>query len=594
MNKLSFLPLGLAMLTLASCSSDEMGQQSMNQPTAINLVSSVGQSTRSANVSLQKVQIASGVEVGVFAKTTTGYITGGDNAKVTADGNGNFTGTTLYFPTDGAAVSVTAYAPYNAAFAGKDGEAVSFSVQADQSSDNGYLKSDLLCGAPTGTNSFTKDNPTVALNFEHKLSKLTVKFTLADNTDVDLKGAAINIVNTLPTTTLKVSDGTLGTALGTATSIKAVTFASDATEFQASAVLVPQTVAAGDFVQVILADKMLNAKLNSAATFASGKSYTYNVNISGSGAETKAEIVLSSTVTDWVEDATELTGDVTEGELPEVTYSPTSFVALTAEQNATYENGVYTWTASTNNLMTIVEFSAGELAQYKTLEVTTSDMTEGANWRMGYVVDGGSFTQFTGSPYYSAGKKTVDLAALAASGVDLSKVTKIQMGGNSGAGGSITILPAGVVLKGNGTSTGGSTGGDTGSDTGSGTGDGNTLTATFGTPGGNASYASPTYTWTATTNNLMTCFEFANGELAAYKTLTFKIANLTSGTMVRMGYYVGSTFTEFGNGYGSNGTKTVDLTTLGIDLATVTKIAFGGRTGAGSVDILASDVVLSK
>lgn len=594
MNKLSFLPLGLAMLTLASCSSDEMGQQSMNQPTAINLVSSVGQSTRSANVSLQKVQIASGVEVGVFAKTTTGYITGGDNAKVTADGNGNFTGTTLYFPTDGAAVSVTAYAPYNAAFAGKDGEAVSFSVQADQSSDNGYLKSDLLCGAPTGTNSFTKDNPTVALNFEHKLSKLTVKFTLADNTDVDLKGAAINIVNTLPTTTLKVSDGTLGTASGTATSIKAVTFASDATEFQASAVLVPQTVAAGDFVQVILADKMLNAKLNSAATFASGKSYTYNVNISGSGAETKAEIVLSSTVTDWVEDATELTGDVTEGELPEVTYSPTSFVALTAGQNATYENGVYTWTASTNNLMTIVEFSAGELAQYKTLEVTTSDMTEGANWRMGYVVDGGSFTQFTGSPYYSAGKKTVDLAALAASGVDLSKVTKIQMGGNSGAGGSITILPAGVVLKGNGTSTGGSTGGDTGSDTGSGTGDGNTLTATFGTPGGNASYASPTYTWTATTNNLMTCFEFANGELAAYKTLTFKIANLTSGTMVRMGYYVGSTFTEFGNGYGSNGTKTVDLTTLGIDLATVTKIAFGGRTGAGSVDILASDVVLSK
>lgn len=594
MNKLSFLPVGLAMLTLASCSSDEMEQQGMNQPTAINLVSSVGQSTRSANVSLQKVQIASGVEVGVFAKTTTGYITGGDNAKVTADGNGNFTGTTLYFPTDGAAVSVNAYAPYNAAFAGKDGEAVSFSVQADQSSDNGYLKSDLLCGAPTGTNSFTKDNPTVALNFDHKLSKLTVKFTLADDTDIDLKGAAINIVNTLPTTTLKVSDGTLGTASGTATSIKAVTFASDATEFQASAVLVPQTVAAGSFVQVVLADKMLDAKLNSAATFQSGKSYTYNVNISGSGAETKAEIVLSSTVTDWVEDATELTGDVTEGELPEVTYSPTSFVALTAGQNATYENGVYTWTASTNNLMTIVEFAAGELAQYKTLEVTTSDMTEGANWRMGYVVDGGSFTQFTGSPYYSAGKKTVDLAALAASGVDLSKVTKIQMGGNSGAGGSITILPAGVVLKGNGTSTGGSTGGDTGSDTGSGTGDGNTLTATFGTPGGNASYASPTYTWTATTNNLMTCFEFANGELAAYKTLTFKIANLTSGTMVRMGYYVGSTFTEFGNGYGNNGTKTVDLTTLGIDLATVTKIAFGGRTGTGSVDILASEVVLSK
>ena len=330
---------------------------------------------------------------------------------------------------------------------------------------------------------------------------------------------------------------------------------------------------------------MLDAKLNSAATFASGKAYTYNVNISGSGAETKAEIVLGSTVTDWVDDDTELTGDVTEGELPEVTYSPTSF--STPGGNATYENGLYTWTGSTNNLMTIVEFAAGELANYKTLEVTTSNMSEGANWRMGYVLDGGSFTQFTGSPYYSAGKKTVDLTALAASGVDLSKVTKIQMGGNSGSG-SIEIVPSGVVLKGNaGSGNNDNTGGD---NTG---GDSNTLTATFGTPGSNASYSAPTYTWTAGNNNLMSVFEFSNGELANYTTLTFTFSNLVDGP-VRMGYYVGSDFTEFGNGYYSAGTKTVDLTALGIDLATVTKIAFGGRSNAGSCDIVATDVILSK
>lgn len=120
------------------------------------------------------------------------------------------------------------------------------------------------------------------------------------------------------------------------------------------------------------------------------------------------------------------------------------------------------------------------------------------------------------------------------------------------------------------------------------------ITATFGTPSGNASYAAPTYKWTATNNNLMTCFEFSNGELAQYKTLKFTISNLTSGTMVRMGYYVGSDFTEFGNGYGSDGLKTVDLTALGIDLSTVTKISFGGRSGTGSVDINASDVKLSN
>ena len=584
--RFTLMALGLAMLTFSSCNSDDPESKS-NEMTPINLFSYVAP-TRSANVDLQKTQIANGVEVGVFAKTADGYITNGDNAKVTADGSGNFTGTQLYFPSDGAAVSVYAYAPYSSAFSSKEAEAVSFSVAADQSSDAGYLKSDLLRGAPSGTNAFTKDKPNVGLSFSHMLSKLKVKFTLGE-TDVNLKGATINIVNTKPSTTLKVSDGTLGSASGTAASIKAVTFASDATTFVASAVLVPQTVAAGEFIDVVLSDKVLHAKLNNEVTLGSGKAYTYNVNISGEGAEAKAEIELTSVVTDWEYVAQELTGDVEEGELPEMTYSPTSFVALGASQNATYENGVYTWTASTNNLMTILEFSAGELAQYKTLEVTTSDMTADASWRMGYVVDGGSFTQFSGSPYYSAGTKTIDLAALAASGVDLSKVTKIQMGGNSGAGGSITILPAGVVLKGNagsGNNSGSGDGGNTG-------GDSNTLTATFGTPGGNASYSAPTYTWTGSTNNLMSVFEFSSGELANYTTLTFTFSNLVDGP-VRMGYYVGSNFTEFGSGYYNAGKKTVDLTALGIDLSTVTKIVFGGRSNAGSCDIVASDVILSK
>ncbi len=588
MKRLSLIPLGMALLTLASCSSDENESQNSNPLKPITIVSSVS-ATRSANVNLQKVQIANGVQVGVFVKGTDGYITNGDNAVLTANGSGTFTGTTLYYPTDGSAVSVNAYAPYATAFNSADESAVAFSVAANQSTDDGYLQSDLLWGTPTGTNAFTKETSAVVLNFKHMLSKLTVKFTTSEDTDVDLKGATINVVNTLPTTSLKVSDGTLGTATGTATAIKAVNFASDATEFLASAVLVPQTVAAGSFIQVVLSDKMLNAQLSSAATFESGKSYTYNVNISGQGADAKAEIVLSSTVTDWTDVADELTGDVTEEALPEVTYSPTAFTALGSNQNATYENGVYTWTASTNNLMTIMEFAAGELANYKTLEVTTSDMSADASWRMGYVLDGGTYTQFTGSPYYSAGKKTIDLTAL---GIDLSKVTKIQMGGNS-ASGNITILPANVVLK--GTAGSGNTGsGNTDSgNTDSGNTDSNTLTATFGTPGSNATYASPTYTWTGSTSNLMTVFEFSNGELANYTTLTFTFSNLVDGP-VRMGYYVGTTFTEFGNGFYSAGTKTVDLTALGIDLATVTKIAFGGRSSAGSCDIVASDVVLSK
>ena len=44
------------------------------------------------------------------------------------------------------------------------------------------------------------------------------------------------------------------------------------------------------------------------------------------------------------------------------------------------------------------------------------------------------------------------------------------------------------------------------------------LDATFGTPAGNGSWDANTntYTWTGSTNNLMTIFSFSNGDLAKY------------------------------------------------------------------------------
>lgn len=577
MKKISLFTIALAGWVLMGCSSDEMKDGQEGQQTPITFVSNVS-TMRSASVNLQKTQIAEGVKVGVFVKDVDGLISGGNNAALTANGAGAFTGSPIYFPQDGAPVSVYAYAPYQSGWSDQVDVAATFTVAANQSTDEGYLASDLLHGLPTTEqNAFTKENPVVLLGFAHMLSKLTVKFKTSADTDVDLKGATINIVNTLPSATLKVADGTLGAATGTATAIKAVTFASDATEFLASAVIVPQTVAAGSFIQVVLTNgKMLNARLNTEATFASGKAYVYSVNISGQGAEAQAEIELQSTVTDWVEDATELTGDVTEEDAPEPEEVKLFATFQTPGSNASYSEPTYTWTGSTSNLMTIFEFNNGELANYNKLVFTFSNLVDGPV-RMGYYV-GSTFTEF-GNGYYSAGTKTVDLTEL---GIDLSTVTKIAFGGRSSAG-SCDILATDVYLVG--------TDGESSEEVTP--TDGTTLTATFGTPGGNASYSAPTYTWTGSTNNLMTIFEFNNGELANYTKLTFTFSNLVDGP-VRMGYYVGSAFTEFGNGFYSAGTKTVDLTALGIDLSTVTKIAFGGRSNAGSCDIKASDVILSK
>lgn len=576
MKNLSIFALGLAVMTLASCSSDDQQMQNNSLSTPITLVSNLA-NMRSANTSLQKTQIAEGMKVGVFVKDANGYITDGDNAEMTADGSGNFTGTTLYFPEDGSNVSVYAYAPYSATFASKLEEAVDFSIATDQSTDANYLTSDLLCGAPSGENAYNRTTPAVPLVFAHMLSKMNIKFTLSGETDVDLKGATVNILNTKPSTTLKVSDATLGVASGTATAIKAVAFATDATEFVASAIIIPQTVGAEDFIQISLADgRTLTAPLKSETSFVSGKAYTYTVKILGKGAEAAVELEMTTQITDWDDNTTALDGDaeLVENDEPDDPTETTKLYATfqTPASNASYNAPTYTWTAGNSNLMTVFEFANGELKNYTTLKFTISNLSDGASVRMGYYV-GSTFTEF-GNGFYSNGEKTVDLTAL---NIDLSTVEKIAFGGRNGSG-SVDIVATEVYLEGTGS----------GDDI-----DGNTLTATFQTPGSNASYNAPTYTWTGNTSNLMTVFEFSNGELANYSTLTFTFSNLVDGP-VRMGYYVGSTFTEFGNGFYSAGTKTVDLTALGIDLSTVTKIAFGGRSNSGSCDIVASGVILSK
>ncbi len=220
--------------------------------------------------------------------------------------------------------------------------------------------------------------------------------------------------------------------------------------------------------------------------------------------------------------------------------------------------GNYTWTANNNNLLPVFEFKNGELANYTKLHFTLSNLKDGTV-RMGYFV-GSTFTEFGNNGFGSNGSKDVDLTTL---GIDLSKVTKISFGGRtfneSATSGSVNLSSV-YLLKASGEKLGPS----------------------YDTPASNATFID--YTWTDTNNNLWTLFEFTNGELANYTTLTFTINEKTNEDgPVRMGYYVGSAFTEFGNGYYSDGSKTVDLTALNIDLSTVTKIAFGGKGVDGGI-----------
>lgn len=298
---------------LTSCSNDDVLEgQPLDGRTPITLTSSVA--TRSVSQTLQDDQIAKGVDVGVFAQSNATAIENGDNNRLTADGAGAFTGTTMYFPEEGG-VSIYAYAPYSSAWDGQLNSDNEFTVPADQSTDDGYLAADLILGTPSTGNPVQSTTDAIQLNFKHKLTKLNLGFNVGQS-GVDLKGATVKVMNVVGTTTVNVGAGTTGNAQGNPMEITAAKFADDATTFTASAIFVPQTVLGQtDFVLIETADdgKQYKAALNKDVTFAEGKKYTYTVQFNGGGDEpVTIELKLGSVLDKWDEDNEDIGGGTEE------------------------------------------------------------------------------------------------------------------------------------------------------------------------------------------------------------------------------------------------------------------------------------------
>lgn len=261
-------------------------------------------STRTTDTDLQATQLEAGVKAGVFVQRETSYITNGNNTVLTADGAGGFTAEKqMYWPSE-AVVNIYAYAPYNAEWAGAPDSEMDFTVSADQSSDAGYLASDLLVGAPE-SNPLTKTETPVELRFAHMLSKVNVEF-VNENLDVSLQGAVINLLGLDTSVKVNVAESTLGETSSKA-DVKIAAFADDAEQFAASGIVVPQTVPAGPFVQIVLADsRVFEAGLSSDVVFKSNKRYVYTVYLGGDGEQVKVGITLGgSSIGDWEDDDSE-------------------------------------------------------------------------------------------------------------------------------------------------------------------------------------------------------------------------------------------------------------------------------------------------
>lgn len=300
-----FTSMAAALFLMAgftSCTNDELEQKPLDGRTPINLTSSVA--TRSISQNIQDTQIANGVQVGVFAMTDAGAIENGDNNALTADGNGAFSGTTMYFPEEGD-VSIYAYAPYNQDWAGKLSTDNEFTVQADQSTDANYCASDLMIGVPSTGNPVSSTTEAVQLNFKHKLTKLNINFNVGQS-GVDLKGATVKVKNVKTTATVNVQSGTATESTSSAVAdITAAVFNAEATTFTASVIFVPQTITTNAaFVEVATsAGSTFTAPLSQEVAFEGGKKYTYTAQFTGGGDEpVEMELKVGSVVDNW-EDA---------------------------------------------------------------------------------------------------------------------------------------------------------------------------------------------------------------------------------------------------------------------------------------------------
>ena len=176
-------------------------------------------------------------------------------------------------------IAVTSYHPYNA---DNDGTSYTFSVKTDQSTDNGYLNSDLLWATKTAS---ITDNP-ISLKFTHKLAKINVILTSEDITD--LSNAEIFICGTDIATGFNPTTGELSTVTSNIAEIKASVTTDKA--YTGSAIIVPQTVEKGtQLIKITHNIKEFHYTLPEDMEYKSGYSYNYTLQVKDSNMENPVE-----------------------------------------------------------------------------------------------------------------------------------------------------------------------------------------------------------------------------------------------------------------------------------------------------------------
>ncbi|MFI3323083.1 MAG: fimbrillin family protein [Rikenellaceae bacterium] len=192
----------------------------------------------------------------------------------------------IYLPQDGSTVDFYAYHPYQSTMTGSGDYSVDLSVDSN-------AKSDLLRAVVT---SKSKSDSAVELNFSHRLSFLTINFTLGSGVESsEVKAKILGIKTTANYNIFSDSFDNIPTAEDCLLEI------SDST---ASLMVLPQSLASDTEVVFTVGNDEYIWKMDKIE-LEKGRNYIYNVTIH------KTSITLDgSTITDWIADDSAENGEV--------------------------------------------------------------------------------------------------------------------------------------------------------------------------------------------------------------------------------------------------------------------------------------------
>jgi len=200
---------------------------------------------------------------------------------------------TLYYPTDDSSVNFIAFSPYKV----PSGTTVSYSEFSDQSTEDKIEAVDFLYHK--GTTAYDRtNNPKAVLTFTHKLSKLVIKASLADDptsATIPLNTLAMKISGIPASFSANLSNGMLIPSTETSTITPYHT--DGVSERITTAIIVPHGAKGGRTISFALSeDRSFVYDIPSDYVFESGKAYELEFKLTRKGIE-----LTGSKINDWVD-----------------------------------------------------------------------------------------------------------------------------------------------------------------------------------------------------------------------------------------------------------------------------------------------------